>query len=352
MGKKNRKRNRQRDKKVKRWKQVKRFLPCHSGTMEVFKDPKSDVRIHGGGYLRELSIYFGHLIIDVGADIEVENINIKNASYPELEAYNNPIVQIDWEDFGAVSLPIDFWKTLVKLIRKEKRDVTVCCQGGHGRTGTVLSILAYFMGVEKKNPVKYVRDNYCYKAVESYDQLKYVAYVTDTDRKEHIPNDAFVWDWEQVDEDQQTHEHDHDNNPLTEGESATSGQAELDAWLEERGENYHTETGVSNKPYDYSNWGSGLPKDVVPKKDFNNIHKSPIFADEDLTEEEEEIDTPLAYNDGKLVNTHIKNGVLVIEAGQELKAKIAEEERSDNPLENLRDIDKEELMNHYKTKEM
>ncbi len=46
------------------------------------------------------------------------------------------------------------------------------CIGGHGRTGTFLAALCSEFG--EKDAIKYVRENYCYKAVESQVQVKFL----------------------------------------------------------------------------------------------------------------------------------------------------------------------------------
>lgn len=59
------------------------------------------------------------------------------------------------------------------------KSVHVQCIGGHGRTGLVL---ACYVGKyrEIKNPVKWVRENYCEEAVESWEQVKFVSTFTNT----------------------------------------------------------------------------------------------------------------------------------------------------------------------------
>lgn len=55
----------------------------------------------------------------------------------------------------------------------EGKEIAMGCLGGHGRTGTVLSALVAHV---TKNPdaIKWVRDNYCKKAVESKDQVDFL----------------------------------------------------------------------------------------------------------------------------------------------------------------------------------
>ncbi len=51
-------------------------------------------------------------------------------------------------------------------------NMLVSCMGGHGRTGTVLSIWAGLHDIE--NPIQYVRKIYCEEAVETVSQEMFV----------------------------------------------------------------------------------------------------------------------------------------------------------------------------------
>ena len=159
--------------------------PCHKGTIEVFEDPKSKIKIKAGGDWEGLEILPNHLIIDCGANVS-KNVEVYGFKpHIDLEAkYNNTSITINWPDFGIPDLDFDFWEDLISVLRKTKKDVIVCCKGGHGRTGTCLSILAYFMlGDVDMNPVKFVRKNYCVKAVESANQIMYIEYICNIDLK-------------------------------------------------------------------------------------------------------------------------------------------------------------------------
>jgi len=70
----------------------------------------------------------------------------------------------------------DEFKALITWLaaRIEKGDkVHIGCIGGHGRTGLVLAALVAQMTSEK-DPITYVRENYCEKAVESTTQVKFL----------------------------------------------------------------------------------------------------------------------------------------------------------------------------------
>lgn len=158
------------------------FKECHEGTIEVFKDPATGIPYCGGGKSRDLVIYPKHLIVSM-ANIDPDIVSVYNMDAPSLLEYNNQMISISWPDYSVPDLGHDFWLNLIDVINTEWaagriEGVTVCCVGGHGRTGTALSILAVLTGSCITDPVLFVRKRYCEKAVESKSQLAYVEKMT------------------------------------------------------------------------------------------------------------------------------------------------------------------------------
>jgi len=155
---------------------------CHEGTTYVFTDPISKLKFYGGGDYRGLIIYKGHLILDVGANISSEVLyDNLSADTKELQKYNTtPVIRLRWFDYSVPSLPFAFWTDLLDVIRAEKRDVICACMGGHGRTGTILSILGAITEGIPPNicPVSFIREHYCKNAVESLSQILYIEKMT------------------------------------------------------------------------------------------------------------------------------------------------------------------------------
>lgn len=91
------------------------------------------------------------------------------------------IMEIIWSDGTYPSLGATFWRKLHAQLAELPDDaiVVVCCTGGTGRTGTMLSIL---QGLEydDPNPVQTIRDAYTEHAVEYDVQVNYIRIVTDT----------------------------------------------------------------------------------------------------------------------------------------------------------------------------
>ncbi len=80
---------------------------------------------------------------------------------------------VAWKDYG---LPVCDWSQVVFAAQhaldmaREGRHVELGCAGGHGRTGAMLAVIATVDGMDPKDVVKWVHENYCTEAIESADQ--------------------------------------------------------------------------------------------------------------------------------------------------------------------------------------
>lgn len=163
---------------------------CHKGNVLAFSWENIDV--HGAGRSRDMAIPAGAIQIDCVGSMNSKIVAALSPEFASLEKFNRRTgMVIDWPDMKAPELSAKFWNALVVVLKaiatkrkKEKPDARVCvvvfCMGGHGRTGTALSILASLFGVvpESKCPVEFIREKYCKNAVESNVQLDYVEIVT------------------------------------------------------------------------------------------------------------------------------------------------------------------------------
>nr|WP_277348962.1 protein-tyrosine phosphatase family protein [Microbacterium sp. CFH 90308] len=84
-----------------------------------------------------------------------------------------------WRDFG---LPQSTDDALIVLreahARAESERVEIACDGGNGRTGTALSVLAMMSGIDPENAVNWVRAHYRATAVETPRQRRWVSEVS------------------------------------------------------------------------------------------------------------------------------------------------------------------------------
>lgn len=161
--------------------------PCHSGAVPVFEIGNST--IWGARVIDIDSLNDWHLLVPLmhGYEQRLPHANVStNQRARELLSaetttpYMPGILALDWEDMGTPFVELEWWQSLSDDLEKQDFDVLFFCQGGHGRTGTALSILAYVSGTvpDDMSPVDWVRKNYCHSAVESYAQLNYIQRIT------------------------------------------------------------------------------------------------------------------------------------------------------------------------------
>jgi hypothetical protein len=102
---------------------------------------------------------------------EVLKLNDKVTNVPDF-------VDIDWPDFSTLPYAgYEFWQGIAEWIEQRPNTnwIMATCQGGHGRTGTFLSILnGLYNKMDGKQSIKMIRDTYCEHAVETTEQERYI----------------------------------------------------------------------------------------------------------------------------------------------------------------------------------
>jgi len=96
------------------------------------------------------------------------------------KALLSPTIVCDWIDRAAPPWPIKLWEQIIESFGAINGNIGIHCQGGHGRTGTMIAILAGLTGQLKKDecPVLWARKHHCKKAVETNSQLNYIEEIT------------------------------------------------------------------------------------------------------------------------------------------------------------------------------
>lgn len=109
--------------------------------------------------------------------VEVKNHVLMKENCPQITP---EVIVFDWPDGGVSVAGKSFWHALNEYLRDVKGGIFVHCQGGHGRTGTALAILAVLNGAvpEDTDPVEWVRAQYCSCAVETQAQINYIEKIT------------------------------------------------------------------------------------------------------------------------------------------------------------------------------
>jgi len=84
---------------------------------------------------------------------------------------------VPWPDFAVPADPAALLTALQDLMRRARlgQVVEVGCFGGHGRTGTALACLARLTGQSPRAAVAWIRSTYCDQAVETHEQVDFVA---------------------------------------------------------------------------------------------------------------------------------------------------------------------------------
>lgn len=159
---------------------------CHWGNTFAFQ--WEGLKFFGAGSFRGLNIGDMDVIIDCGANVPEDTDTGKKAGAPSSV---QRVIRIDWPDGGVPDLTEGNWRAIIRDLKmlksgsgREFLNVLVCCVGGHGRTGTALSIIAALTGVAPDAPVLFIRSGYCRKAVETRAQCGYIrkiANITDDD---------------------------------------------------------------------------------------------------------------------------------------------------------------------------
>lgn len=96
----------------------------------------------------------------------------------DLSKYADPIVEFQYHitDMCAPKSPKEFRKMIEWCADQldDGKKIHVGCIGGHGRTGTFLAALVSLYEDLTDDPIKWVRENHCKKAVESKSQIKFL----------------------------------------------------------------------------------------------------------------------------------------------------------------------------------
>lgn len=88
-------------------------------------------------------------------------------------------IWLPWKDFRLPTVSEQATQQIrVTFKRAAHERVEVACQGGKGRTGTALAIMARLSGVPAEEAVGWVREHYHPQAVETWMQKRWVRKVT------------------------------------------------------------------------------------------------------------------------------------------------------------------------------
>lgn len=172
---------------------------CHPNTAKVFS--KENLTFYGGGSMAGVDSRGMNYLINVGSQLS-PHVELSGIAMPSLSKMVAGTISIKWPDGSVPSLDREFWQSLLKDLKfvSKGKDfkVLVSCQGGHGRTGTALSILYGLCYPEIENPIQAVRDMYCKHVVETTTQVGYVGKILNKEllaAGTHVPSWSFEKDY-------------------------------------------------------------------------------------------------------------------------------------------------------------
>ena len=162
------------------------YAKCnHNKPFLVFKTP---LRVWAGAAFHNCKPPKNALVVDL-ADSYSPVLIAEGFRLPTKYNVSYKRLNVNWPDFSTPDITKDMWYGLAKILAKESSDIFIACKGGHGRTGTALSILGRLWGAipADVDPIERIRDIYCEEAVETWSQIYYVEDTLDIKSKETPP---------------------------------------------------------------------------------------------------------------------------------------------------------------------
>ena len=164
------------------------YKACHEGNILLFRS--GNVAVYGGGSSRKVDTKAPEIqvVLDLAG---ITSIGKGGSEFPKswrIAKHTKPLLVLDLyiTDYQPPSYSKEFWADLwLDLVDEAARQgktedsplgVIATCSGGHGRTGTVLAILAHVSGIVQPldDAAMFVRKHYCEEAIESESQLSYL----------------------------------------------------------------------------------------------------------------------------------------------------------------------------------
>lgn len=156
---------------------------CHKGNCKIFEvmtGVETGLVVYGGGSSHRADPGAVDIVIALASSSSHDRWSVP-ASW-RLAKHVPLVAQLPFPDYQAPPMSREMWRALWKdLLTEAKKSaklltVLVMCVGGHGRTGTALVALAHEAGVIPlgADPIVWLREVYCDKAVEAKSQIQYL----------------------------------------------------------------------------------------------------------------------------------------------------------------------------------
>jgi len=138
--------------------------------------------LYAAGWLRGAHLELGWYMIDLASRYDIPATTTRAFEYSAREAARGTdprVLSLPIRDMDVPTYSHKFWEYLTNEVRRileSGKCILVACDGGHGRTGMVIAILGYKLGIipQGQCPIEWVRANYCKGAIETTPQEQYV----------------------------------------------------------------------------------------------------------------------------------------------------------------------------------
>ena len=179
--------------------------PCHTGNILIGRSDTFE--LYGAGHSRKADLWLDHVFIDLAEIVSVEEVTVHGLKLKsflsKVKKKEARVVKIHVTDYGVPDLTLADWASLLSALETEIKErpikLLVLCMGGHGRTGTVLTILSHLMGFipKKTDPIRWLRKKYCEEAVESDVQIAYIEDLLNivTEEKPASHTSTYTYSW-------------------------------------------------------------------------------------------------------------------------------------------------------------
>lgn len=148
----------------------------HDGRTEVINIGGVSFRAAKGW---DIDAFATDLIIDCGNTQATSQFVYGASPFKELNDFAKltQVVKLDWKDQAPPPVGLQFWREFwLRLVALKPIRVTICCVGGHGRTGTCLASLIIASGAmtDLVEVVEHIRKIHCKEAIETKSQMNYL----------------------------------------------------------------------------------------------------------------------------------------------------------------------------------
>jgi protein-tyrosine phosphatase len=153
------------------------YKACHHGNVIIMGMGKGI--LYAGGFSRGAQHKENMLLIDLTGSEYKKNVYTTSNEFNSIQMIKNDgrdYINLPIKDYDIPCMDFSFWYSFASDIKNyllSGKDILIACDGGHGRTGTVLSILWGILNNDL-HPIESLKKVYCSEIVETIEQEEYI----------------------------------------------------------------------------------------------------------------------------------------------------------------------------------